>query len=94
MDSFRKWDWVVNTVAALSRGRLLGIFGIGRRTVATGCAIAFPIWIGMTSCATEVPPVVSAPPSVEKALIGKTKQELLACTARSSGCVGLHTEPE
>ena len=35
----------------------------------------------MTSCATEVPPVVSAPPSVEKALIGKTKQELLACTA-------------
>jgi len=81
MDSFRKWDWIVNTVAALSRGRLLNILGLDRRTVATDCAIAFPIWIGLSSCATEVPPVVSAPPSVEKALIGKTKQELLACSA-------------
>ena len=80
-ESFRKWDWFVNTVAALSRGRLLGISEIGRWTVATGCALAFPILTGMTSCATEIPPVVSAPASVEKALIGKSKQELLACTA-------------
>jgi hypothetical protein len=57
------------------------MFGIITRTLATNCAMAFSIWIGMSGCATEVPSVMLAPPSVEKALIGKTEQELLACAA-------------
>ena len=65
----------------MSRRWLLGIFGIAIRTTATVGAVAFHMWIGMTGCATGAPAVVSAPPSVEKAVSGKTKQELLTCTA-------------
>jgi hypothetical protein len=64
----------------LSSRRVLSTFGIAIRTIAAVGALAFPMWIGITSCA-PVPPVMSAPPSVEKAVIGKTMQELLACTA-------------
>jgi hypothetical protein len=67
----------------MPRGRVLRMLGIAIRTIPTGCAMAFCIWIGMSGCATEVPSVMSAPPSVEEALIGKTEQELLACTAVS-----------
>lgn len=41
-------------------------------------AVACPIWMGMTGC-TQAPSMLPAPPAVEQALIGKTKQEVLAC---------------
>ena len=57
------------------------IFGIIIRASAATSAIAFSVWIGITGCAPQIPSMVAAPASVETALIGKTKQELVACSA-------------
>jgi hypothetical protein len=57
------------------------IFRIAIRASATTSAVAIPIWIGITGCASQIPSMVAAPASVETALIGKTKQELVACSA-------------
>jgi hypothetical protein len=43
-------------------------------------AVLFSVWAGPSGCAL-VSPMVPAPPAVEKALIGKTKQEVLACAS-------------
>ena len=57
------------------------IFEIAKRASTAASAVAFLNWIGMTGCAPQIPSVVSAPASVETALVGKTKQELVACSA-------------
>jgi hypothetical protein len=57
------------------------IFEIAIRASTATSAAAFLIWMGMTGCAPQIPSVVPAPASVEKALFGKTKQDLLACSS-------------
>jgi hypothetical protein len=50
------------------------------KTIVLGRVVGLLVGLGLSSC-TPMPSVVLAPPSVEKALYGKTEKELLACAA-------------
>lgn len=52
-----------------------------RRTTITGLTLGLICWLGGLGCSTPTPSIVSPPPSVKKAVIGKTKQNLLTCAA-------------
>ena len=57
----------------------VGAASTRKRLVVVGALLATG-WLGLTTCA-PLPSTVPAPPSIAKALIGKTKKELLACAS-------------